>query len=148
MLIKILKIARSEPEELEIRCHEETEEVKDIVAFVKTRQGKLTGNFEGQKYEIPVADVYYIETVDNAVFIYGQEKVYEAKQKLYELEGILREKYFLRVSKSLILNLMKIKSIKPALNGRYSAILQSGEEVIISRKYVAQLKRALKGEML
>ena len=147
MLIKILKIARSEPEELEIRCHEETEEVKDIVAFVKTRQGKLTGNFEGQKYEIPVADVYYIETVDNAVFIYGQEKVYEAKQKLYELEGILREKYFLRVSKSLILNLMKIKSIKPALNGRYSAILQSGEEVIISRTYVAQLKRALKGEM-
>ena len=147
MLIKILKIARSEPEELEIRCHEETEEVKDIVTFVKSRQGKLTGIFEGQKYEIPVADVYYVEAVDNAVFIYGQEKVYEAKQKLYELEGILREKYFLRVSKSLILNLMKIKAIKPALNGRYSAVLQSGEEVIISRKYVVQLKRALKGEM-
>ena len=43
MLIKILKIARTEPEELEIRCHEETEEVKDIVMFVKSRQGKLTG---------------------------------------------------------------------------------------------------------
>ena len=147
MRIKILKINRSEPEELEIRCHEETEEVRDIVAFVKSRQGKLTGNFEGQKHEIPVADVYYVEAVENTVFIYGQEKVYESKQKLYELEGILREKYFLRVSKSLIINLMKIKAIKPALNGRYSAILQSGEEVIISRKYVVQLKRALKGEM-
>ena len=106
---------------------------------MKSRQGKLTGNFEGQKYEIPVADVYYVEAVDNAVFIYGQKKVYESKQKLYELEGILREKYFLRVSKSLILNLMKIETIKPALNGRYSAILKSGEEVIISRKYVVQL---------
>ena len=147
MLIKILKIARSEPEELEIRCHEETEEVKDIITFVKSRQGKLTGICEGQQYEIPIADVYYVETVDNSVFIYGQNKVYEAKQKLYELEGMLREKYFLRVSKSLVLNLMKIKSIKPALNGRYSAILQSGEEVIISRKYVMQLKSALKGEM-
>ena len=147
MLIKILKIARTEPEELEIRCHEETEEVKDIVMFVKSRQGKLTGILEGKQYEIPVADVYYVETVDNAVFIYGQENVYEAKQKLYELEGILRDKYFIRVSKSLILNLMKIKAIKPALNGRYSAILQSGEEVIISRKYVAQLKRALKREV-
>lgn len=40
MLIKILKIARSEPEELEIRCHEE---IKDIVMFIKSRQGKLTG---------------------------------------------------------------------------------------------------------
>ena len=147
MRIKISKINRSEPEELEIRCHEETEEVRDIVTFVKSRQGKLTGNFKGQKYEIPVADVYYVEAVDNAVFIYGQENVYESKQKLYELEGILREKYFLRVSKSLIINLMKIKAIKPALNGRYSAILQSGEEVIISRKYVMHLKSALKGEM-
>ncbi|MBR4983083.1 MAG: LytTR family transcriptional regulator DNA-binding domain-containing protein [Lachnospiraceae bacterium] len=147
MLIKILKIARSEPEELEIRCHEETEEVKDIITFVKSRQGKLTGICEGQQHEIPIADVYYVETVDNSVFIYGQNKVYETKQKLYELEGMLREKYFLRVSKSLVLNLMKIKSIKPALNGRYSAILHSGEEVIISRKYVAQLKCALKGEV-
>lgn len=147
MLIKILKIARSEPEELEIRCHEETEEVKDIITFVKSRQGKLTGICEGQQHEIPIVDVYYVETVDNSVFIYGQNKVYETKQKLYELEGMLREKYFLRVSKSLVLNLMKIKSIKPALNGRYSAILHSGEEVIISRKYVMQLKSALKGEM-
>ena len=147
MEIRVLKISRNEPEKLEIRCHEVTEQVKEIVTFVKSRQGKLTGSYEGKRYEIPVADVYYVEAVDNAVFIYGQEKVYEAKQKLYELEGILREKYFLRVSKSLILNLMKIKAIKPALNGRYSAILHSGEEVIISRKYVAQLKCALKGEV-
>ena len=147
MLIKILKVAKSEPEELEIRCHEETEEVKDIVMFAKSRQGKLTGIFEGQQYEIPVADVFYVEAVDNAVFIYGKENVYETKQKLYELEGILREKYFLRVSKSLILNLMKIKAIKPALNGRYTAILENGEDIIISRKYVTDLKRALKGEV-
>ena len=147
MLIKILKIAKSEPEELEIRCHEETEEVKDIVMFAKSRQGKLTGIFEGQQCEIPVADVFYVEAVDNAVFIYGKENVYESKQKLYELEGVLREKYFLRVSKSLILNLMKIKAIKPALNGRYTAILENGEDIIISRKYVTDLKRALKGEV-
>ena len=147
MLIKILKVAESEPEELEIRCHEETEEVKDIVMFAKSRQGKLTGIFEGQQYEIPVADVFYVEAVDNAVFIYGKENVYESKQKLYELEGVLREKYFLRVSKSLILNLMKIKAIKPALNGRYTAILENGEDIIISRKYVTDLKCALKGEV-
>ena len=147
MRIKILKIARSEPEELEIRCHEVTEQIKEIVTFAKSRQGQLTGIIEGKQYEIPVTDIYYVEAVDNAVFIYGYQKVYETRQKLYELEGILREKYFLRVSKSLILNLMKVKAIKPALNGRYSAVLQSDEEVIISRKYVPELKRALKGEL-
>lgn len=147
MEIKILKIARSEPEQMEIRCHEVSEQIKEIVTFVKSRQGQLTGVIEGKHYEVPVTDVYYVESVDDKVFIYGRTKVYETGQKLYELERILREKYFLRVSKSLVLNLMKIKAIKPALNGRYSAILQSGEEVIISRKYVPELKRALKGEL-
>ena len=78
-------------------------------------------------------------------FLYTAKQVYETKQKLYELEELLKEKYFLRVSKSLLLNLMKIRSIKPALNGRFLAILQSGEEIIISRKYVPELKAALKG---
>ena len=74
MLINILKIAQSEPEELEIRCHEVTEQVKEIVTFVKSRQGQLSGVIEGKQYEIPVTDVYYVEAVDNKVFIYGKHK--------------------------------------------------------------------------
>ena len=145
MEIRLLKIAKSQPEQLEIRCHEVTEEIKEIVTFVKTRQGKLTGVLEGQQFEVPVMEVYYIEAVDNKVFLYTKKQIYETRQKLYELEELLKEKYFLRVSKSLLLNLMKVSSIKPALNGRFLAVLQSGEELIISRKYVPELKAALKG---
>ena len=65
MEIKVLKIAENEQEKLEIHCHEVTEEVKDIVTFVKSRQGQLTGMIEGKQYEIPVAEVYYVEAVDN-----------------------------------------------------------------------------------
>ena len=145
MEIRLLKIAKSQPEQLEMRCHEVTEEIKEIVTFVKTRQGKLTGVLEGQQFEVPVMEVYYIEAVDNKVFLYTKKQIYETRQKLYELEELLKEKYFLRVSKSLLLNLMKVSSIKPALNGRFLAVLQSGEELIISRKYVPELKAALKG---
>ena len=145
MEIKIFKITKEQPEQLEIRCHEITEQVREIVTFVKSRQGQLNGVIEGKQYEIPVMDIYYIEAVDSKVFLYSSKKVYETKQKIYELENALKEKYFLRVSKSLLLNLMKVKSIKPAVNGRFMAILQSGEEIMISRKYVPELKAALKG---
>ena len=145
MELKLLRIAKEQPEQIEIRCHEITEEVREIVAFVKTRQGQLTGVQEGKQYEVPMPDIFYIEAVDNKVFLYTQKQVYETKQKLYELEELLREKYFLRVSKSLLLNLMKVRSIKPALNGRFTAVLLTGEEIIISRKYVPELKKALKG---
>ena len=67
------------------------------------------------------------------------------KRKLYELESIYEGKRFFRCSKSVIVNLMKIESIKPALNSRFMAKLANGEAVIISRQYVPQLKEKLKG---
>lgn len=130
---------------MEIECHEVNDTVKEIVAFVKSRQGQLSCSMEGRQYEIPVRDVLYIESVDNRTFVYTAKQSYEVKQKIYELEECLKEKRFLRVSKSSLLNLMKVESIKPALNGRFSAILTNGEEIIISRKYVPDLKNTLKG---
>ena len=47
MELKLLRIAKEQTEQIEIRCHEITEEVREIVAFVKTRQGQLTGVQEG-----------------------------------------------------------------------------------------------------
>ncbi len=145
MEIKVIKVSNEQPEQMEIRCHEVSEEVREIVAFVKSRQGQLSGIQEGKQYEVPVTDICYIEAVDEKVFLYTIKQVYETRQRLYELEEVLKEKYFLRVSKSLLLNLMKVKSIKPALNGRLTAVLKNGEEIIISRKYVPALKKALKG---
>ena len=146
MLTKITKIDRSSPETVEIHCHDVSEEVQEIISFVKSRQGQLGGVIDGRRYEISVSEVFYIEAVDNKCFIYTKSDVYEAKKKLYELEELLEKKHFIRVSKSMLLNLMKIDSIKPALNGRFTAVLSSGEQIIISRKYVPVLKQALKGE--
>lgn len=58
----------------------------------------------------------------------------------------MKKKRFLRISRAALVNLMKIKSIRPALNGRFLAVLTNGEEIVISRKYVPDLKRTLRGE--
>lgn len=146
MQTRITKIGEDQPEYIEIHCYRISEEVREIIAFVKSRQGQLTGTADERQYEIAVADVFFIESVDNKTFIYTKNKVYETRHKLYELEEILKEKRFLRVSKSTLLNLMKVSAIKPALNSRFTAELFSGEQVVITRKYVPELKKALKGD--
>lgn len=146
MDIKISKIPEAETELVDIRCHEETESVREIADFVRSRQGMLSGTLEGRQYAVAVSEIMYIESVDNRSFIYTESKVYESKQRIYELEDILKPKHYLRVSKAALVNLMKISSVKPALGGRFSAVLSNGEEIIISRKYVADLKKTLKGE--
>ena len=146
MQTRITKIGKDQPEYIEIHCYRISDEVREIIAFVKSRQGQLTGTADERQYEIAVSDVFFIESVDNKTFIYTKNKVYETRHKLYELEEILKEKRFLRVSKSTLLNLMKVSAIKPALNSRFTAVLFSGEQIVITRKYVPELKKALKGD--
>ena len=146
MDVEIEQVGRERKEQVLIRCHAVTEEVREIAAFVKSRQGRLTGMKDSRLYEIAVSDIYYFESVDGKTFLYTKEQVYETAYRIYELESMLRSKNFLRVSKSMLLNLMKIRSIQSALNGRFAAVLLSGEEVIISRNYVKGLKAALRGE--
>ncbi len=145
MDVKIKPIGAGEQEVVLICCRTVTEEVREIAAFVQSRQGSLSGVRDEEQYEIPVSELYYIESVDGKTFLYTKEQVYETSYRLYELESQLRPRHFLRISRSVLLNLMKIRSVRPALNGRLSAVLQSGEEVIISRSYVKDLKSALKG---
>lgn len=145
MEVRVFKIPKEERETVEIKCHEVNDSVREIVTFVKSRQGMLSCMMNGKQYEIAVTDVLYVESVDNHTFVYTNKNSYETKQKLYEMEEVLKDKKFLRISKSTLLNLMKVKAIKPALNGRFSAILSNGEEIIISRKYVPDLKQTLKG---
>ena len=146
MDVEIEQVGRERKEQVLIRCHAVTEEVREIADFVKSRQGSLTGIKDSRQYEIAVSDIYYFESVDGKTFLYTQDQVYETSYRIYELENMLRPKNFLRVSKSMLLNLMKIRSIQSALNGRFAAVLLSGEEVIISRSYVKGLKAALRGE--
>ena len=145
MKLETRKIPENEPEMVEIRYHWITEEIQEIISFIKSRQGQLNAVRDGKRFEVPVVDLFYAESVDERLFLYTAADSYEIRMKLYELEDLLKNKNFFRVSRSMIVNLMKITSVRPALNGRFSAILKNGEEIIISRKYVPALKQVLKG---
>ena len=145
MNVRIEQTGKEQEELVLIRCHAVTEEVREIADFAKSRSGSLTASADERQYEVAVTDVCYIESVDGKTFLYTKKRVYETSYRIYELEEMLKAKHFLRVSKPMLVNLMKIRSIQPALNGRFTAVLSSGEKIIISRNYVKALKEALKG---
>lgn len=148
MKINVEIIDKKKEEQLLIECYEVTQQIDEIINFVKSRDTSLTSYYESQIYFVYLKDIYYIEAVDNKVFAYLEKRVYELKIKLYEFEELYGETNFFRCSKSVIVNLMKIEYIKPALNGRFMATLNNSEKVIISRQYVAELKERLKGGLV
>lgn len=140
MKITIVTIEKEQEEEVLIRCHEVTDEIVSYVNSFKKKETELLGFVQNDIHRILLKDVYYFESVDNKVFIYCQNKVYESKQKLYELEELCENRRFFRCSKSTILNIEKITLLRPSISGRFEAYMDNEEKVMISRQYVPQLK--------
>lgn len=130
-------------EEIVIRCASPDEEILKLIYALKARRDKLPCIEEGSIVMVEPRSVYYFETVDDRVFAYCESKVYEIKRKLYELEQQFENSDFLRISKSVIVNLSRIQRLTPGFSGRLEAMLDNGERVIISRQYVPSLKKKL-----
>ena len=143
MKIRIENIPPGSEPEIIIRCNELDESLMRLVYSVNAAARKLMGYSDDQMHIIEPKDVFYFEAVDNKVFIYCKEKVFECKMKLYEIEEEYENSEFFRASKSTILNVAKIESMRVDFSGRFLALLQNGEKVIISRQYVPVLKKKL-----
>lgn len=142
MKIVIEESHDGEEDQIIIKCREMTEELIHLLAMIKSHDALIA--YDGNNiHRIQPKEIYYIEVVDNKTFLYCKNKVLESKQKLYELDNFLSKSDFLRVSKSVLLNLSKIKTLSPALSGRFEATLSNNEKIIISRQYVSDLKKIL-----
>lgn len=143
MKIMIEDLPAGEEEEVIIRCNGLSEDILRLIYKLKSKEHSILG-YAGEEIRLVAPDnAYYFESVDNKVFVYSKNDVLETKHKLYELENELSGGDFLRVSKSVILNITKIKGLRPAFNGRLEADLDNGEKIIISRQYVPDLKKML-----
>lgn len=145
MKVHIKQINDKADECLIIECVEITPEIESIRSYALTKGTTLTGSVDERIYQFNLSDVLYFEAVDERVFAYTKNRSYELKIRLYELESAYADKHFIRCSKSFIINLMKLDSISPALNGRFRAHMKNGEIIIISRQYVPEIKQAVLG---
>jgi DNA-binding LytR/AlgR family response regulator len=131
-----------EKEEAIIRAEKKTDEVQAAMELLEGGRRKLPLLKDGEMILVPLANFYYIESVDKRTFVYTKAGCFESRQRLYELEEDLGT-FFLRISKSMIVNLKKIKGVKSDLSGRMEATLLNDEKIVISRSYVKEIKRRL-----
>ena len=68
---------------------------------------------------------------------------YMIKQPLYQLEEILKPYYFVRIGKSFIVSVSKIKYIKTTINAKLDLELINGVHLEVSRSFVKKFKNAL-----
>ena len=87
--------------------------IQKIIDVVETSRVQLVGKIKDHGYVIDSFDVCYIESVDNCTFLYTESEVFENREKLYALENKLKNTTFVRISKSVLLNMDYLESVRP-----------------------------------
>ena len=143
MKVTIVEDPNVSETEISVVCAQMTEEVKEIVARLTSVGLTFAGQKENEIFFVPIKDIFYFESVEGSIFFYTERDTYEATEKLYSIEENLRRQQFARISKTVIANLDKMLSIKRVEGSRLVATLVNKEKLVVSRKYVPEIKKKL-----
>ena len=131
-----------EQENALIRAVEKTADILSAMDLLENGSGGISVIRERSTYFCKLTQIYYIESVDKRTYVYTKAECFESRDRLYELEEKLGM-YYVRISKSMIVNLRKIRNVSAEPGGRMVAVLLNEERVVISRSYVKEIKRRL-----
>jgi len=138
-------------DEVVIHCAGITDEVTKVqkaISEVVNASQKLVFYKEATEYYLELDEVLFFETDESGISAHTKKEVYQTKYKLYELEDLLPG-FFMRVSKSTILNTRHIYSINRNLTAS-SVVAFNGthKQVYVSRYYYKPLISKLEEKRL
>ncbi|MDE5984086.1 MAG: LytTR family transcriptional regulator DNA-binding domain-containing protein [Eubacterium sp.] len=146
MRINIIENSEVTETEITIECCKADDKILQLLNLIKKYEcsdRRIIGISNGETYCIDKKDILYFESVDRKTFCYTSDGIYEISMKLYEIEEQFENDDYIRISKSAIVNLNKIKSIRPDFGSKILATMENGEKIYISRQYVPVLKKKL-----
>ena len=114
-----------------------------IVDYDRKTLENLTGYKDDTARIINVMDVFRICTGNQKVYVQTHQGEYTIRYRLYELEGILDKKQFLRISNSEIANIKKIRDIDLSITGRICIRFADNSQTYVSRRYIPKIKKSL-----
>ncbi len=122
----------------------DSQELERILSLLQWGADKLwAADGQGGSAAILPRDIVWAETVDDKLFVYTAESMYQADCSLASLELRWGQLGLFRCGKSALINLHAVQSLYSRPGGRIEAVLQTGERVMISRRYAPALREKL-----
>jgi two-component system LytT family response regulator len=132
--------------------HRRSAEIKErLLALLRDHQNKpaylerLVVKSGGRIFFLDVEELDWIESADNYVRLHAGGQSHLLRETMTNLEAKLDPKHFLRVRQSAIVNIKRIRELRPLFNGEYAILLQDGRELTSSRRYRKNLNALLGG---
>src|SRR5215204_6732767 len=110
----------------------------------KTYLTRLMIKLSGRVVLLKVEQIDFIEADGNYAKLHAGRKAHLLREKMHDLEGQLDPSKFVRIHRSIIVNIDRIKEMHSHFNGDYVVVLEDGRQLRLSRTRREHLETKLK----
>jgi len=101
---------------------------------------RLVIKSSGRVFFLRTEEIDWIEAAGNYLRLHVGNDMHLLRDTMNNLEARLKPDKFLRIHRSTMVNLERVKELQPWFHGDYKVILQDGTELTLSRSYRPKLK--------
>jgi two-component system, LytTR family, response regulator len=97
----------------------------------------------GRIFVVRVAEIDWIEAYDYYVQLHLHGRAHLLRERMHHLEARLDPRRFVRIHRSAIVNIERVKELQPFFHGEYTVLLEDGTRLKLSRTYRDRLELLL-----
>jgi two-component system LytT family response regulator len=94
----------------------------------------------GRIFFLGVEEIDWVEAADNYVRLHSGSNTHLLRETMNSLEKKLDPAQFLRIQRSTIINVRRIKELHPLFRGEYEIVLRDGTRLASGRGYRTRLQ--------
>ena len=139
---------KDQPLTVIVEYHEYDKSVDNLINKIKNMSISFTGKSDGKTVSIDISDIYYIENVERKIFLYSKKDIYRYDGSMADIDSSISETDLVRISRTCFMNVSHLKEIMQIKNSHLEAVLDNGEKLIVSRKYLKDIKKIFRRKLL
>lgn len=125
-----------------------TQKVQEMLASTRAdraKVGRIMVRSGGRITFVRVDDVDWIEAQGDYICLHTQGKKHLIREKISDMEAQLSPNSFLRIHRSTMVNVTRIREMQPLFHGEYAVVLHDGTRLTMSRSFRDRVFERLTG---
>ena len=130
------QIARQQPAPMHAQISALLQELRPA-----QQSDRLAVKIDGRVLFLKIADLDWVEAADNYVSLHVGKDTHLLRETMANIEQRLPGGKFIRISRSTIVNMDRIRELQPMFHGEYSVVLRDGTKLTLSRSHRDKLQQ-------
>ena len=112
-----------------------------------TMDGHITVRQWNRVHFVRVDDIDFVEAEDNYVVVHAASRAYKGRDRISDVASQLDGRRFVRIHRSTIVHVAKIREVQPLTHGDHAVIMRDGKVLRVARSRRQALELALGVEL-